>query len=86
MRANSMCLSCILRKQDKLVRQFDNEEKKAGYLHWVLEVLYKNGRSESAPWLAEKINELYEDYWGKPDYTPIIFSYANVNYLSAGLD
>ena len=64
MRANSMCLFCMLRKQDKLVRQFDNAEKKAGYLHRVLEILYKYGQSESAPWLAERINELYEDYWG----------------------
>ena len=75
MRANSMCLFCMLRKQDKLVRQFDNEEKKAGYLHRVLEILYKYGQSESAPWLAERINELYEDYWGKPDYTPIKHKY-----------
>lgn len=29
MHANSMCISCILGKQDKLIRQFDNEEKKS---------------------------------------------------------
>lgn len=75
MRANSMCFSCILRRQDKMVRQYDDEEKKAEYLHRVLEILYKYGRSESAPGLAEKINELCAVYWGKPDYTAIKHKY-----------
>ncbi len=75
MRTNSMCFSCILRKQDKLVRQYEDEEKKSEYLHRVLEILYKYGRSESTPWLAEKINDVCEEYWGKPDYTEVKHKY-----------
>lgn len=75
MNASSMCISCILRKQDKLIRQFDNEEKKAEYIHRVLEILCKYGRSESTPWLSEQINMLYESYWGNLDYTSLKHKY-----------
>ena len=75
MRASSMCISCIFEKQDKLIRQFDNEEKKSEYMHRVLEILYKHGQSESSPWLAEQINMLYESYWGNIDYTSLKHKY-----------
>lgn len=75
MHASSMCLSCIFGKQDKLIRQFDNEEKKFKYMHQVLEILYKHGQSEPSPWLAEQINMLYESYWGSIDYTPLKHKY-----------
>lgn len=75
MHASSMCLSCIFGKQDKLIRQFDNEEKKFKYMHRVREILYKHSQSESSPWLAEQINMLYESYWGSIDYTPLKHKY-----------
>lgn len=75
MHASSMCLSCIFGKQDKLIRQFDNEEKKFKYMRQVLEILYKHGQSEPSPWLAEQINMLYESYWGSIDYTPLKHKY-----------
>ena len=75
MRASSMCISCIFGKQDKLIGQFDNEEKKFRYMHQVLEILYKHGQSESSPWLAEQINMLYESYWGNIDYTSLKHKY-----------
>lgn len=65
-----MCISCILSKQEKLIRTFTNEDKKSQYLNAVLEILYKHGQNESSPWLVDKINYLYEEYWGKgEDYT-----------------
>ena len=75
MHASSMCISCILGKQGKLIKQFDNEEKKSEYMHRVLEILYKHGQSESSPWLAEQINMLYESYWGNIDYTSLKHKY-----------
>lgn len=75
MHAGSMCISCIFGKQDKLIRQFDNEEKKSEYMHRVREILSKHGQSESSPWLAEQINMLYEDYWGSIDYTSLKHKY-----------
>ena len=75
MHACSMCLSCIFGKQDKLIRQFDDEEKKSEYMHRVLEILYKHGRSESSPWLAEQIDMLYERYWGAINHTTLKHKY-----------
>lgn len=75
MRASSMCISCILGKQEKLIRQFDHEERKSEYMHRVLEILYKHGQSESSPWLAEQIDTLYESYWGNSDYTSLKHKY-----------
>ena len=70
MRANSMCISCILGKQEKLIRDFSDEDKKSQYINRVLEILRKHGHTESSPWLAEKINQLYEECWGEgEDYT-----------------
>lgn len=76
MYANSMCISCIIAKQDKRIRQFSDENKKAEYMHQVLEIMYKHARSESNPWLVEKINRLYENFWGSlKDYTEIKHKY-----------
>ncbi|MBE5953918.1 MAG: DUF89 family protein [Lachnospiraceae bacterium] len=70
MKANSMCISCILKKQEKLIRDFSDEDKKSQYINRVLEILRKHGQTESSPWLAEKINQLYEECWGEgEDYT-----------------
>lgn len=72
MRANSMCISCLIAKQDKRIRQFHDEKKKSEYMHQILEILYKHGQSESNPWLAEKLDQLYKNFWGNPkDYTSL---------------
>ena len=38
MHANSMCISCIIAKQDKLIREFSDESRKSEYMHQVLEL------------------------------------------------
>lgn len=60
-----MCISCILKKQEKLIRDFSDEDKKSQYINRVLEILHEHGQTESSPWLAEKINKLYEECWGE---------------------
>lgn len=72
MHANSMCVSCLIAKQEKRIRQYSDENKKSEYMHQLLEILYKYGQSESAPWIAEQIDQLYENFWGNAeDYTPL---------------
>lgn len=72
MRASSMCISCLLSKQEKLIRQFQDETKKSEYMHRVLEILYQHGQEESSPHLAERIDCLYKEFWGElKDYTTI---------------
>ena len=72
MHANSMCISCLIAKQEKRIRQYSDENKKSEYMHQLLKILYQHGQSESAPWIAEQINQLYENFWGNAeDYTPL---------------
>lgn len=84
MHASSMCISCLLSKQEKLIRPFGDEAKKSRYLHQVLEILYHHGQTRSAPWLAAQIDLLYKDFCGgTEDYTPQKHKY---NQLLLGLE
>lgn len=79
MQANSMCIACIISKQEKKIRPFPDENKKSEYMRQLLEILYRHGRTESSPWLAEQIDQLYENFWGEPeDYTPIKHRYNHL--------
>lgn len=70
MNASSICVSCIISKQEKMIRQYPDEMKKSEYMHRVLEIFYHYGQTESAPWIAEQINRLHEEFWGcVEDYT-----------------
>lgn len=72
MRANAMCMACMVGKQEKLIRPFGDEGRKSEYMHKVLGILCEHGRTESSPWLAEQIDRLYENFWEKSvDYTPV---------------
>lgn len=76
MQANSMCISCLLSKQEKMIRENSDENKKSQYMNGVLEILYKYGQTESAPWLAEQINELCNRFWGElEDYSSVKHRY-----------
>lgn len=70
MKANAMCMVCMAEKQEKLIRPFEDEDRKSEYMHQVLGILYEHGNLESSPWLAEQIDRLYESFWGESvDYT-----------------
>lgn len=70
MNTNAMCISCMLSKQEKQIRRFEDEERKSEYIHQVLEILHQYGRSESSPQIAERIDALYKEYWEDDmDYT-----------------
>lgn len=84
MHASSMCISCILSKQEKLIRPFEDEAKKSQYLHQVLEILYRDGQTRQAPYLAAQIDRLYNNFWGNvEDYAPQKQKY---NQLLLGLE
>ena len=70
MHAGAMCISCILSKAEKAVRLFSDEERKSEYMHRVLDILYKYAQTESSPRLTERLERLYEQFWGGTlDYT-----------------
>lgn len=53
-----------------MIRQYADETKKSEYMHRVLEIFYRHGQTESAPWIAEQINALHREFWGYiEDYT-----------------
>ena len=56
MKANSMCVSCLISKQEKLIRNFTDEEKKSEYMHQLLGILYTHALTESAPGITVLIN------------------------------
>lgn len=71
MHMNSMCIPCILSKEEQQIRSYTDEEAKSAYLHRVLELLYRRGLADSAPCLVEQINETYREFWGREvDYGP----------------
>ena len=76
MRANAMCISCMLSRQEKMIRGYTDEKRKSDYLHQVLGILYEYGQQESAPQMIERINRLYEKYWKEgQDFTQIKHKY-----------
>ena len=84
MRASSMCIPRILSRQEKLIRSFQDEDKKSLYMHQVLEILYYHGQTAPAPWLATLIDRLYKDFWGHlEDFGPQKHKY---NQLLLGLE
>ena len=76
MKANSMCVACMLNRQEKTIRTFTDEEKKSEYIHQVLKFLYDHAENESTPWLSEQLDTLYQRFWGEGmDYAPIKHKY-----------
>ena len=39
MRANSFCISCLVRRQEERIRNFSDEEKKTEYMREVLKLI-----------------------------------------------
>ncbi len=79
MRANAMCMACLISKQDQKIRQFTDEDKKAEYMHKVVEILYRHGQTECTPLMAEELNRLSEEYWGMlQDFGPVKRQYNSL--------
>ena len=76
MNSNSVCIACLAGKQEKQIAKFNDEAKKNEYMQKVHNLLEKYGYTESSPWLAEKLEELYVDFWKeKEDFTEIKHRY-----------
>jgi uncharacterized protein with ATP-grasp and redox domains len=62
----------MLTKQEKLIRNLPDEEKKSAYMHEVLRLLYERGQTESAPALYETLNRmLFDAFETEEDYREI---------------
>ena len=67
MRASVRCISCMTSKQEKKIKKFNDENKKNEYMNRVKEILNKYGCSQSAPWLSERISNVYAEFFGDAD-------------------
>ena len=67
MKANSMCIPCLLAQQEKKFRAFPDEKRKSAYMQKILGLLHERGREDSAPLLYEELMELFEEEWGLGD-------------------
>ena len=63
MHANSHCMACIRRKQKQAATRCRNEQEQAAYLAEVERILEQYGKTESSPWLAEKIDAMQKRFW-----------------------
>lgn len=76
MHANSMCVGCIIAKQEKSIRKFFDEDKKLEYMQQVLKIVLENSSQESAPGLTELLNRVYQEFWGEgEDFGPAKHQY-----------
>ena len=76
MHAISMCVGCIIAKQEKSIRKFSDEDKKLEYMQQVLKIVLENSSQESAPGLTELLNRVYQEFWGEgEDFGPAKHQY-----------
>ena len=65
-------MRCLLDRRENELHKFDDEEKKAEYFREILGILYKEGKTESAPYLSVQMKKTYERYFDeKEDFTEI---------------
>lgn len=76
MKANSMCIACLINKQEKSIRNFPDENKKSEYMRQVMKIMYDHAGTECAPWLVEQLDVLYKNTWNvEEDYSQIKHTY-----------
>ncbi len=65
MHANSICISCMVNKQEKRIRKFRDERRKSEYMNLVLQFLCEHAMEECTPWLSSRLNQMYMEFWGE---------------------
>lgn len=73
MKLNPFCICCALNKQEKNLRQFDDEEKKLTYMKELCAMLSQAGPEHCAPSFSIEMKKFFSDFWGVPqqDFTEI---------------
>ena len=76
MKLYAACMMCLLSAQERKLREYRDEDKKARYIKELMRLTAESKDDACAPWLAARIGEVYEKYFGAPeDYGPIKESY-----------
>ena len=82
MNASISCISCLIGKQEKIIRQFQDEDKKKAFFQDFLTVVQQEGMKRTAPWLQRKADLLLDKYFGTIIDYPILKSGYNQYLLS----
>ena len=82
MNASISCISCLIGKQEKFIRQFPDEEKKKAFFQDFLTVIQQEGMNRTAPWLQGRADSLLEKYFGTVVDYPALKSGYNQYILS----
>lgn len=82
MNASVSCISCLIGKQEKLIRQFPDEEKKKAFFQDYLTVIQQQGLNKTAPWLQGQADRLLDRYFGTVVDYPALKSRYNQYLLS----
>ena len=61
---SAKCISCLVARQYKLIKDFDDEVKKAEYMKEVLETLHDMGEGEASPVATERMDRRFTEYFG----------------------
>lgn len=61
----SKCMCCLVNQQERLIEQFEDEEKKSAFMREVMALLGSSGPEHNAPWMSALMTEIRERYYGK---------------------
>ena len=61
---SAKCISCLVARQYRLIKDFDDEVKKAEYMKEVLETLHNMGEGETSPVATERMDRRFTEYFG----------------------
>lgn len=64
MKLSAFCMYCLVKKQEEVIRNFLDEEKKANYMKKVLEIIAAADESATAPVISCELNKWHQEYWG----------------------
>ena len=66
MKLYAACMMCLLSAQERKLREYRDEDKKARYIKELMRLTAESKDDACAPWLAARIGEVYEKYFGAP--------------------
>lgn len=72
MRISSMCIRCLVDKQQARLVKFKDEDKKAAYMKEIAKIIGESGDEASSPYLVYLFNQIYHRYFGEvKDYSEV---------------
>lgn len=72
MRLNSMCIRCLMDKQQARIAKYEDEDIKTLYMKEIARIIGESGDDVTSPYLVYLFNQVYRQYFGEvKDYSEI---------------